>query len=598
MDKRRLQRELLTKNGSINSNIIRNNPDSSILKDICDSTSFLDDGAPYSQRVYCIMNDIKTKPSCSSPNCNNPVKFHGNKKGYSQFCSSKCRANDVTQQKLREDTIKEKYGVANVFQNEDIKRKSANTIKEKYGVDNIMKLDEYKNTVDYSGVESSIIIDYVERGMSLNKLTSKWNIGKPKLNEILKSNGIEIRPHSYISDKARCVLNDRDQLQKMYTEYSSTQPIAAELGVTKQCVLKYLKKHEIEIVKSWDLTKYYSQDQYTLLNDPEWMEAQYKLYGATTISNELDVCVETVLNYLRKHGIKIRPGTKISAEEHKLVQFIKSNYEGEIVTNTKEIIPPFELDIYLPELKLAIEVNGIYWHSEIAGKKNRQYHQNKYEMCRRIGVELIQLWDHEINDNFEVISSFISNKLRVSKRVYARKCEILPVGLDEEKTFLNECHLQGYKSSKYAYGLYHDSTLVAIMTFGSPRFLGSLPYDYELLRFAVKRGYSVVGGASKLLKAFSNEVGKCVIISYSDCRYSQGNLYKTLGFSLQATSDPIYYYTKDYKKLENRMAYQKSKIKSKFPDQYDPNLTEWQNMQNLGYDRVWACKTYTWVKTI
>ena len=84
-------------------------------------------------------------------------------------------------------------------------------------------------------------------------------------------------------------------------------------------------------------------------------------------------------------------------------------------------------------------------------------------------------------------------------------------------------------------------------------------------------------------------------MSYSDCRYSSGGVYQVNGFEKVRTNGAIYYYTKDYKNLETRMKYQKSRIKEKFGDSYDPSLTEWENMKSLGFDRVWGCKTYTWI---
>ena len=133
------------------------------------------------------------------------------------------------------------------------------------------------------------------------------------------------------------------------------------------------------------------------------------------------------------------------------------------------------------------------------------------------------------------------------------------------------------------------------MTIGKPRF--SDKYDYELLRFCTLLNTNVVGGASKIFKYFLKTYSPKNIISYADRRWSEGDLYKILGFDFSHNSGPNFYYFKQNdstEKLFSRIAFQKHKLKDKLED-FDPKLSAWQNMQNHGYDRVWDCGNSVWV---
>jgi hypothetical protein len=156
--------------------------------------------------------------------------------------------------------------------------------------------------------------------------------------------------------------------------------------------------------------------------------------------------------------------------------------------------------------------------------------------------------------------------------------------------FLNENHLQKDIGSTYNIGLFYNDNLVSVMTFSKSRF--NKTFDFELLRFCNKQGVSIAGAASRLFSYFIKD-RKCSIISYSDNQYGSGKLYEILGFTKHHIFSPSYFYTTNYINFENRMKYQKHKL-SKILPIFDSELTEWQNMQNNGYDRIWDCGSTTW----
>ena len=151
-----------------------------------------------------------------------------------------------------------------------------------------------------------------------------------------------------------------------------------------------------------------------------------------------------------------------------------------------------------------------------------------------------------------------------------------------KNSFLNEYHIQGEDKSSIKLGLIYNDELVCIMTFAKSRFNKS--YDWELIRFCVKGGISVIGGFSKLLKSFVELYGGS-IISYADRRYSNGNVYNKNGFELIAVNKPSYYYVdKNFIRRVNRMKFQK-----KYIGAYE--CTEYEKAREMGFEKIWDCGT-------
>jgi len=295
--------------------------------------------------------------------------------------------------------------------------------------------------------------------------------------------------------------------------------------------------------------------------------------------------------YLPSCGCSNYKGYSLIEEE--ISKFIINNYSEEVRLKVRGLIPKYEIDIYLEKLKLAVEVNGIYWHSENLGKY-RDYHLYKTEKCLLEGIELLHIFDNEWLYKKPIIQSIILNKLgKTPNKLYARKCEIKIVSASECKEFLINNHRQGFCQSKHNLGLYFEDELVSIMTFGKNRFKND--GKFELLRFCNKLNTNVVGGASKLLKYFNDKINteNLDIISFADRRYSLGNLYNQIGFEFESFSKSSYFYWKNNKIL-NRINCQKHKL-HKFLEVFDPFISEYENMKLNKWFRVWDCGNYKFI---
>jgi len=278
----------------------------------------------------------------------------------------------------------------------------------------------------------------------------------------------------------------------------------------------------------------------------------------------------------------------VSSQEIEIVEFIESIYGGEILTNIRSVIPPKELDIYLPDCNIAIEVHGMYWHSS-KFQKDKNIHYQKYVSCKDKGIQLLQFWAEDWVNKKYIIQSILRTKLtKNNSKVYARKCSTVVVTPTQAKEFLNTHHIQGYGTGASVYiGLEHKDSLQAVMCF--KKTIGNI---YDLTRFCTVQGITVVGGASKLLKYFITNYTPTEVTSFSDNMYSDGRLYETLGFKESSTIYPDYkYYTKGT--LQHKFRFRHSVLKTKLKV-YDSAITEKQNCANNGLYQVFDAGKIKW----
>lgn len=282
---------------------------------------------------------------------------------------------------------------------------------------------------------------------------------------------------------------------------------------------------------------------------------------------------------------------QVSGLELDLINFVSSMVGVE--TKNRTILEGKELDVFIPEKNLAIEFNGLYWHSDIYKDKN--YHLNKTIICNKKGVNLLHVFEDEWLEKPDIVKSIIKNKLGFwDKRVFARNCEIRVVEKSDEKSFLNTNHIQGFVGSSVTYGLYYDGELISVMSFGGLRKslgYGSKVGSYEMLRFCNKLNYNIIGGASKLFKHFIKNNKPKQVISYSDMRYFDGSLYGNLGFEFVGETKPNYFYVINHNR-ENRFKYRKDVL---VKEGFDVNKTERDIMLERGFNRIWDCGTKKWI---
>jgi len=217
-----------------------------------------------------------------------------------------------------------------------------------------------------------------------------------------------------------------------------------------------------------------------------------------------------------------------SSVENELRNFIQSLYSGVIVFNDKKILPSKrEIDIYLPDLNIGFEFNGIWWHNEI--NKPRDYHYEKWSESYKLGINLIQIYEDERKFKKNIIKSRIRHILgKTQKRIYARKCLVKQINNKEiVDTFIIQNHLIGPSNSTINFGLYFQNELVSLMCFHKRN-----NNRYELLRFCSKLDSLVIGSVSKMFNHFIRNYEPDSIFTESPNEW-QSLAYTKLGMKLR-----------------------------------------------------------------
>lgn len=235
----------------------------------------------------------------------------------------------------------------------------------------------------------------------------------------------------------------------------------------------------------------------------------------------------------------------VSSQEKEIADHIRS-LGLEVVTSTRKILRNAkEIDIFIPSKNIAIEFDGLFWHS-YERKPDPDYHLRKTEECERKGIRLIHIFEDEWLCKEEIVKSRLNVILgKAGNRIYARKCEIGLVDDEQCKEFLEANHLQGTCKCSVRYGLFHKGELVSVMTFGKQ----GKDDEYELLRFCSKLGTVVVGGASRLFQAFLCDYKPVSVISYADRRWDTGRVFEVMGFKF------IHYSSPECFRIEGRQRY-------------------------------------------
>lgn len=333
-----------------------------------------------------------------------------------------------------------------------------------------------------------------------------------------------------------------------------------------------------------------NNDNLKILNDKNQLEELYKNHSIVELADLLQVHIQTIYKYLNVHNLR---NPFQSSEEFEIAQFIES-LGVTVIRNTRKLLPSRrEIDIYLPDFNIAIEYNGIYWHHEDVAHITKTYHYDKFVECEQLGIQLITVFSTFWLYKKDIVKQSIINKLGiVSDKIPARKCIISKLATKDIRDFLNSHHIQGYTTSSFNYGLLYNNVLVAVMTFGNTRIgVGKREDGFELIRFA--SSVRVIGGAGKLLSHFIKTHKPEKIISYSDNEWSDGNLYKTLGFTLETVIKPSYWYVKPREnKIYHRFNFAKQKLVQLG---YNSALTERAITKEMGLLKLWDCGKKRWV---
>jgi hypothetical protein len=545
----------------------------------------------FGQIKYHFNNSVDSIPICE---CGKVCSFISSNIGYTKTCSRSCgKKTDAYKAKVKK-TCLEKYGVENPAQSDVVKDKMKSTVVERYGVEhasqNSIVKEKIRNKSKANWKKVSVRMkqaSYEKYGVD-HFLKAQDIIDKRKSTLIEKYGVDNISKSPLFKELKKKKSIEANTFGKMVESYKKSHGFDNPMQnpkVSEKSTKKRIVTLELKTLSNHKNIKFVSDDTFTVM--------------CNECDNEHDYIISKSLFFLRKRFNKIlcvdkNPiNNKISSFHVEVLDYIKSVYAGAINVNIRDIIKPYELDIFIPELNIAIECNGLYWHSELY--RNNQYHLDKTNKCISNNIQLFHIWEDDWVYKRGIVESMLSNAIgKTTRKIYARKCAVKTVNNKEYRVFLDENHLQGYVNAKLVYGLYYDNDLVSVMSFGHERrALGKRKQDnvYELLRFASKLNTSVVGAASKLFKYFTNNNNFSNIITYANKDWSSGNVYRHLGFSNVGETGVGYHYIVNNIR-EHRYKYRKSILLDKGFGV--ASETEHQIMYNKGYYRIYNAGNSIW----
>lgn len=493
-------------------------------------------------KIYMVLNN--NGELC--PKCSKLLGYKKAEKTNLEKYGTKAPAqNKEVLEKMKKSNL-EKYGVEFQVQAEDFEEKRNATNLEKYGVEHVLQNKEVKAKANKVMLEKYGTVHALQNKDSHNKfkdtMNERYGVDYALQNEELRDRFTESMVDKYGVEHA---LQNEDLLTKM-----------GETNLEKFGVDRPTKSYEVylKICETKNQTPI-KQEMFDILNNEEkfsnYIDKITKELGSKPMIFELtkrmgydrNISISRkILDYGLQDKIKYMAGE--SQYEYELMDFLK-RFNIKCEHRYTKLGP--ELDIYLADYDIGIELNGLYWHSDEFKKK--KYHYNKYKHYKDIGTRVINIYEDEWanEEQQEIIKSIILSACNIStnKTVeYARKLKIVEITkgsnlVDKVRDFYDENHLQGHRSSSVYIALVDtDDDIIECMSFGHAYF-GNRgdrhKYQYELIRHCTKMYHNVVGGKERIFKYFLNNYPydkkyQNYIVTYCDIDKFNGNSYEKLGF--------------------------------------------------------------------
>jgi hypothetical protein len=490
----------------------------------------------FDERVYCIKQGLIGPTIC--PICSKPNRFQQSTRAYSKNCSKQCAARNPDRLNKKRATSTNKYGTINPLSSLQIKQKTLETSLKRYGTERPCQSDIVKNKIKQTFAE-------------------RYEFGHPMRSDSIQT---QIRQTSQI----------------YYGVDHYTQNVDVKLKKLNTLLQRYGVEHARHVHLPMGVLE--------TLQDRNWLYDQHTIQRKTVlaIAQDLGVSVTMVKNYLNIHNIDHQYFFS-SAQEDEIKSFLATN-DVDFIANTRNIIAPYEIDIYIPSQKIAIEYCGLYWHSiGIRDGMTPSYHLKKLQMCESRGIRLITIFEDEWLYKRQIVENKLLSVLGAlpnKGKIHGRQCHIEPISIKAKNAFLNQFHIQGSGPGSISYGAIHNNRLVAVMTF-----IKKADGVFILNRFCSCG--QVHGIFAKLLSYFKRNNAWTQILSFADRRWSQGDVYVKNNFVLDKVLLPDYtYVVKDTR--VHKFNFRHKHLTKRLVN-YDPTLSESVNTMNNGIHKIYDC---------
>ena len=575
---------------------------------------------------------------------NNISQLEVNKQKVSDSWSRKSEQEIADISRKRSETCMEKYGVRNPAQSEEVQKRKQSNMLAAHGVQHASQLDSVKQkvrdswnaksteeleTIKQHRISSSLAtygVPYPSQAESVKqKSRETWsNKSEDEMNEIVTR-----RRQTSIENYGVNVPSQSDDVKQKTQEtnlkrYGVRYPMQVEdfrESAKQTNLLRYGKEFAVQSEQvqakriETNLEKYgYPHPSQSDLVRKKLSDSRIQLHASSIPDAEAREnylkFAEDPERFIAEH-FDHAPTYKTYSMERDVENFLRSLIPNvKIVSHSRSIIPPYEIDLYLPEYNLAIECNPTYTHNSSLpcysndSPLDKTYHKVKSSMCEKAGIFLFHIFGYEWTHKQAIILSMLKNILgKSSTRYYARKLTVVSLSAAEAEAFFARNHRQGYAQSSIRLGLVSDSgELVSSMLFSRMRnsiglSASTTENSYELTRFCSRLDASVIGGASKLFNYFCKHFQFDKVVSFSDVAHTRGTLYSKLGFQYVSTSDPGYVWVNGTDDTYyHRVTCQKRNLPKLFkePDLDVENQTEAQIMVSHEYVQVFDSGVKRW----
>jgi hypothetical protein len=479
----------------------------------------------------------------------------------------------------------EKYG-CNPTKLPEIKEKIKKTCLKKYGTTSYLSSQEMKEIKKKSCLEK-YGTEYATQSESVKTKTRKTNISRYGTN--------------HPSQTQEWKDGVKNTCQERYGVDSVMQTEIAKENLKKAFRKKYGVDHALQDKKIMDRFKATCLDRYGVESYSQTDECKerkkatcLKRYGVPNPLQNKDILLKAINTNIKRYGTAY-PLCKFGKTENEIKDWLSSL--GFPFVKNYSVLGGKELDLYNENLKLAIEYCGLYWHNEFSPEpRTRSYHYEKFNKCNQQGIRLITIFEDEWRHKQEHCKDFIKSILRkFSQRIMARKCKIEKIDNSVCNSFCEDNHIMGGTKFKAAFGLFDNNELLGIIGL-SCHHRKVNKEQITLNRLCFKKDTQIIGGASKLFAqciTWAKDNNYKEIISWSDNRWSDGNIYKNMQFKLDGELPPDYSYVDCRGHIRiNKQSCKKKNIGC------PTTKTEKQWMLNNGFARIWDCGKKRWIFNI
>ena len=325
----------------------------------------------------------------------------------------------------------------------------------------------------------------------------------------------------------------------------------------------------------------YNNQNYLTLYDIVAMEFLVNNYTIPQISGLLQVTTATVCRHLNR--LKLRSPFQ-SSEELGVVRFLESLGITSIIRNSRKLLGNRkEIDIFLPDLKIAIEYNGVFWHHTDVPHITESYHYDKFKVSEDRGIKLISLFSSVWKAKREQVQLELINSLGLNTLIVdSSDCDIRIVSNQDATDFHSLFNVLGAIDSEISYGLFHSGMLVSVMSFNIDDGVVIISlYSYHT---------NVIGGTKRLLNEFVSTFNPTKMIAYTENEWMMGDVYKDAGFILDETLNPVCWY------LSDRSEELYTEVVDELVDTEDEETGEL--VKRSKFMKVWSCGRRKWVLDI